>query len=103
MPTVYYLYILQSEESGKFYIGYSCDPWRRIVEHNSDDRNTYTSKFRPWQLKAVFQIGVDEDEAIRLERFLKRQKSHRLIEKLIDPAFQPNGQLAQLVIPYVRD
>ena len=67
--TVYYLHILQSEKSGKFYIGYSSDPWRRIGEHNSDDRNTYASKFRHWHLKAIFQIGADENEAIRLEPF----------------------------------
>src|SRR5947207_2846268 len=91
------IYILQSKKSGKFYIGYSCDPWRRIGEHNTDDRTTYTSKYRPWHLIAVFRIGEDEGEAIRLERFLKRQKSHRLMEKFLDPVFQPTGKLAQLV------
>jgi len=36
---MFYLYILHSASSDKYYIGHSDNPWRRLVEHNEDDKN----------------------------------------------------------------
>jgi len=52
-------------------------------------------------MEAVFECGNDESEAKRIERFLKKQKSRKLFEKLCDPARVPKGALGQLV--RVRD
>ena len=74
------------------------------MEHNSSQDATYTSKYRPWFLKAVFYVSEIENDAVKIERFLKRQKSRKLLEDLINPHFQPVGRLAQLVrVPHVRD
>ena len=35
--------------------------------------------------------------ARRIEKFIKNQRSRKLIEQLIDPIFNPTGVLAQLV------
>ena len=84
-------------------MGSSSDPARRIKEHNHSDHNTFTSKHRPWEIKAVFQCSTKRI-AIQMERFVKRQKSRVLIEKLCDPKFEPEGKLAQLVrVPKLRD
>ena len=100
---MYYIYIIYSQSSDLYYIGYSADPHKRVIEHNSKPFSTYTSKHRPWVLKAYFQCG-NEPQAIRLERFIKKQKSRRLIERLCEPSFEPTGSLAQLVrVPDVRD
>jgi putative endonuclease len=100
----FYIYLLYSESSDKYYVGYSYNPLKRLSEHNNSEHLTYTSKHRPWQLKAIFLVGSNEAEAIKIERFIKQQKSRKLLEKLIDPEFQPTGFLAQLVrVPYVRD
>ncbi len=41
---------------------------------------------------------------MKIERFIKKQKSRILLEKLIDPNFEPSGFLAQLIrVPHVRD
>src|SRR4030095_14890714 len=102
--SVYYIYILHSSGAGKYYCGYSNDPWRRIIEHNTSSFNTYISKHRPWVLKAVFECSTLETEAIKIEKFIKRQKSHVLLERLIDIGFIPTGLLALLVrVPHVRD
>ena len=104
MIDLYYLYILQSKKSGNYYVGYSKDPWRRLQEHNTVDRDTFTSKHQPWSLKAVFEVGTNEGEALKIERFIKKQKSRVLLEKLTDPEFFPIRLLAQLVrVPHVRD
>ena len=100
---MFYLYILYSSISDKYYVGYTNDYERRLVEHNSSDGLTYTSKHRPWILKAVFICGETEGEAVRLERFIKKQKSRKLIEQVINGTVL-NGVLAQLVrVAYVRD
>jgi putative endonuclease len=100
---LYYIYILQSEKDQYYYVGYSDHPEERTVEHNTNLHSTYTSKHRPWVLKAVFQVGESESTAINLERLIKAQKSRKLLEKLIKTDFVPTGKLAQLVrVPHVR-
>ncbi|HEX5150081.1 MAG TPA: GIY-YIG nuclease family protein [Parafilimonas sp.] len=99
-----FIYILYSVSADKFYIGYSDNPLRRLHEHNTKPFNTFTSKYRPWELKAVFECGLIEKNAMQIEKFIKQQKSRRLIEKLVDPDFIPNGFLAHLVrVPHMRD
>ena|ERR1700736_3907296 len=101
---MYYLYILHSSKAKKYYVGYSANPWKRVTEHNTTQHNTFTSKHRPWELAAVFMIGDSETEAIRIERFIKKQKSKALIRKLVDLAVLPTGLLSQLVrVPHMRD
>ena len=100
---MYYIYILQSGKEEKHYIGYSEDPWRRVNEHNSSPHDTYTSKYRPWRLVAVYEAGETRSEAMKTERFLKRQKTKAILQKMIngEPLY---GILAQLVrVPHVRD
>ena len=100
---MYFIYILYSLTSKLYYVGYSDDYRRRLKEHNEDVRNTFTSKHRPWVLKAVFKCGRDVAVAIRLERFIKKQKSRKLIEKMI-LGEKLTGVLAQLVRVWdVRD
>lgn len=102
---MFYLYILFSEQHNLYYVGYTSNYQQRLIQHNTQEFfNTYTSKYRPWQLVAVFECGFGEKEAIRLERFIKKQKSRKLIELLVDPEFIPTGTLAQLIrVPQVRD
>jgi putative endonuclease len=101
---MYYIYILYSENSNLYYVGYSDNPSRRLEEHNSTPYNTFTSKHRPWVLKASFECSNREVDAVRLERFIKKQKSRKLLEQLCDNSFNPSGFLAQLVrVPDIRD
>jgi len=80
---MFYIYILLSERSGYHYIGHSDDPVRRLSEHNNIDKDTYTSKHRPW--KIVFQYPVSEtrSDAIIIEKYLKNRKSKVLLKKLV--------------------
>jgi putative endonuclease len=101
---MFYLYILYSITADKYYIGHSEDPWERLAHHNTDDKTTYTAKYRPWDIAAVFEAGKTRAVALAIERFIKKQKSRTLIEQLVQPDFIPTGKLAQLVrVPHVRD
>jgi putative endonuclease len=101
---MYYIYILYSPTSDLYYVGYTNDYVRRLNEHNHQDYfDTFTSKHRPWSLSAVFECGDSEKEAIKIERFIKKQKSRRFIEKMLKTE-KFEGMLAQLVrVPHVRD
>ena len=100
---MFYLYILHSSSSDKYYVGYTNNPERRLHEHNNSEFITYTSKHRPWILKAVFSCGEIEAKALKIERFIKKQKSRGLLEKLVKGG-ELTGILAQLVrVPHVRD
>ena len=66
-------------------------------------KNTFTSKHRPWILKAVFECGPDKSIAMKTEQFIKKQKSRVLIEKIIS-GIELTGSLAHLVrVPFIRD
>ena len=73
-----------------------------MYQHNNSDTNSYTSKYRPWELVALYQTN-DKSYIKKCERFIKRQKSKLFIQKLIK-AEVLNGVLAQLVrVPNIRD
>ena len=100
---MYYLYILFSSSAGKYYISHTDDPFRRLAKHNTSTFNTYTAKYRPWEITALYQCGDSKSQATRMEKFIKRQKSRLFIEKLIRGEGL-YGELAQLVrVPHVRD
>lgn len=96
----HYVYIIYSITIDKYYVGYSKDPWLRLIQHNANSKEKYTGRSKDWVLAAVFNVK-DELIAVRLERLIKKQKSRTLIVKLCQEEFVPKGELAQLVrVPF---
>ncbi|NOZ75333.1 MAG: GIY-YIG nuclease family protein [FCB group bacterium] len=78
---MYYVYILYSRKTNRYYTGSSGDPERRLEEHNHG-RTKSTKGGIPWTL--VYQIECsDRKAAVALERKIKRMKSRSYIEWLI--------------------
>jgi putative endonuclease len=101
---MYYLYFLFSIQADRFYVGHSHDPWRRLQQHLTNNGDKYTASFKDWQLVAVFEVSHSRGDADKIEKFIKRQKSRTLIQKMIEPGFTGSGILAQLVrVPHMRD
>ena len=100
---MFYIYIIYSNSADKYYIGHSNDPDRRLEEHNTKPFNTYTSKHRPWIMKATFPVSEDRGQTMKIERYLKKLKSRKIIEQIIE--FQHDTvKIAQLVrVPTSRD
>jgi len=94
---MFYIYNLFSETSNLFYTGYTADVARRLVEHNETSVNTFTSKHRPWNLVGLFEVKGNESDAIKFEKFIKRQKSKIFIEKILKEDTILEGILAQLI------
>ena len=60
---------------------------RRLEEHNDGTLKTVILlSYRPWIMKALFQVSESRGEARKIETYLKRLKSRKLIEKLINSA-----------------
>ena len=80
---MYFVYIIYSEKLNRFYTGTTNSIDKRINEHNSSYYpNSYTSKGIPWILKVHFTFEVSS-HAYFAERFIKRMKSKKFIEKII--------------------
>jgi putative endonuclease len=69
----YFVYILFSEGSGKFYIGQTNDVNDRLMRHTAGYK-IFTSKYRPWKL-IWYCEKEDRAEAMNLERKLKNLSS----------------------------
>ena len=80
---MFYIYILHSGSSDKYYIGSTNDISRRLKEHNELSENSYTSKHRPWGLIACFEVGSSRSLALKIEKHIKNQKSRSYIENTI--------------------
>jgi predicted GIY-YIG superfamily endonuclease len=55
---MYFIYILCYASADLFYVDYTNDFNRRLIEHNTKEFfNTYTSKYQLGKLAAVFECG----------------------------------------------
>ena len=77
-------YILQSESSGKYYIGSTDNLEKRLIRHNKG-YSRYTRNKGPFRIayKEKFQT---RSEAKKREYYLKSLKSRVAIENLIESA-----------------
>lgn len=78
---MYYLYILKSHDSGKYYIGETQNINSRIEQHKQK-KSSFGKRNSDFELVYKKEFS-SRSEAKRLESFLKRQKSHLFIDKLI--------------------
>ncbi|MEX1138966.1 MAG: GIY-YIG nuclease family protein [Bacteroidota bacterium] len=81
---MFLIYILRSLLNGKFYVGYTDDIQRRLVEHNAG-MSKYTRSGRPWEL-AYTESYATRSEAMRREKEIKSRKSRKYILSLIQEA-----------------
>ncbi len=72
---MYYLYILESEESGRHYIGATENVEVRIAKHNKGDVRS-TKAYRPWRVAHIERFD-NKTEARKREIFLKKNAKAR--------------------------
>jgi len=78
----YWIYILKSIDHDKTYVGFTNDPERRIVEHNSG-KSTYTNKFKPWKL-VYKEAAADRLKARKRERYFKSSAGRKKIKIILN-------------------
>ena len=78
---MYFVYILQSLSTGRYYIGHCDHLLHRFYQHQSG-HNHSTTNHGPWCVPH-FEIYASRSEAMRRERKLKSQKSAEFLRRLI--------------------
>ncbi len=77
----FYVYIIYSEKTNKFYTGYCSNIIERVEKHNNGSTPS-TKPGIPWKL--VYEECFDsKTDAIKRENEIKRKKSRKYIEFLI--------------------
>ncbi|OUL63385.1 GIY-YIG nuclease family protein [Flavobacterium sp. AJR] len=84
---MHYLYIIYSDSCQKFYIGETNNIDNRVSKHQEHFySNSFTKIADDWEIVLIFNC-VDKEEAIYLEKFIKRMKSKVFNNKIIaDPS-----------------
>ena len=79
---MFFVYILKSEVDESFYIGQTNDLKKRLKFHNLGF-SKYTSRKKPWVV-AYFEKYETRKDAIKRERFLKKQRNREFYNSLIN-------------------
>jgi len=79
---MFYVYIIYSKQVDRYYVGQTDDLEDRLHSHLSGI-SSYTSISKDWKLVYSEEYKTRED-AIRRENEIKRKKSRRYIEWLIE-------------------
>ena len=78
----YFVYILESINSGKYYIGHTNDISRRFAEHNDVSRSGWSKRHAPW--KIIYSADYStRAEAMKEEKRLKSFKNKESLAKLV--------------------
>ena len=90
---MYYVYIIYSGKFDRYYIGQTDSLEARLDRHNSEMVRA-TKHYLPWEL-VYYEEFETRGDAMKRERFLKRQRNRELYRRLIDSF---NGR-----VPSTRD
>lgn len=74
----FYVYVLQSKESGQFYVGFTSNLIRRVKEHNLGLNQT-TKLNKPWKL-IYYEACRNRNDAKRREKYLKTSKGRMMVK-----------------------
>ena len=80
------VYIIYSEVLDRFYTGMTSDSvLRRLEKHNSAaySNSSFTAKANDWTLKVQLDC-IDAAHARRVEIYIKKMKSRKFLQLLID-------------------
>ncbi|MBT8282424.1 MAG: GIY-YIG nuclease family protein [Muriicola sp.] len=73
------VYVLRSEQDGRFYVGMSSDIEKRIIAHNSG-RTKSTKGYRPWKLIHL-EDYPERTSARKREKYLKSGYGKQWLKK----------------------
>lgn len=79
---MYHIYILYSESLDRYYVGNTSDLEIRLIRHNKGD-SRFTKSGIPWVIVYSEEFET-RSEAMSREHQIKKWKSRKMIEKLIE-------------------
>ncbi|MDQ5885910.1 MAG: putative endonuclease [Patescibacteria group bacterium] len=78
---MFYVYILQSDNIKRLYIGKTVNLKRRLNEHNAG-QNVSTKAYIPWTL-IFYEAYIKSSDASRREKYLKTTQGHQAIRRML--------------------
>lgn len=85
----YYIYVLQSLKSNKWYTGYTSDLRKRFKEHESN-KSPYTRGKGPFKL-IYYEASLHKEDAIARERYLKSGMGKRYLKNRLKRSLSLTG------------
>lgn len=79
--SMYYVYVLRSNDTGRFYTGYTSDLRKRLKEHR-ESRSPYTKARGPYEL-IYYEACKDISDAQMRERYLKTGMGKRYLKNRV--------------------
>ena len=81
---MHYVYILYSKKLDRYYVGSTGDVNLRLKIHNNPfETRKFTAKGIPWELRLEIECE-SKAHSIQLEKLIKRMKSRKFIESLLE-------------------
>lgn len=78
---MYSVYLLENQSDKSWYIGFTSDLKRRVLEHNSKQGGR-TTKIKQGKWKLIYaEAYIDKQDAIGREKFLKSGSGYRYLKK----------------------
>jgi len=75
---IYFTYVLVSEIDKSWYIGYSSNLEKRLIDHNSGKTIT-TNRKKPWKI-LYYEVSFNKEDAIAREKYLKSGMGSRYLK-----------------------
>ena len=91
-----FLYILYNQSANKYYTGITTDSIQYRVQKHND--GTYGHRFTSMSNDWICKLSIDCESysiARKLELYIKRMKSRKFIETLINSSFEQNKLLSK--------
>lgn len=85
---MYFVYIIKSEKTNKYYTGCTDNIIRRLQQHNDGNGCLTTKSGRPWKI-ICYKEFLNKEDAYLHEKLIKSYKSGNAFKKII------NGEVAE--------
>ncbi len=80
---MHYFYIIFSKKINRYYSGETCDPKNRLKQHNDGYYDkAFTKVAKDWEIVLIKKYKTRK-ETLEIEKFVKKMKSKKFIEKII--------------------
>ena len=78
---MHYVYVLKSIKDGRFYVGYTANLKRRLIEHNAGTVSSTKHRI-PFKL-IYYEACTHQADALRRERYLKTTYGKRYLKSRV--------------------
>ncbi|MDD3648378.1 MAG: GIY-YIG nuclease family protein [Candidatus Dojkabacteria bacterium] len=86
---MFFTYVLLSLSDAKFYIGFTRDINRRLLEHNQG-KSASTKPRRPFKL-IYYEAHISKQDALRREKYFKTSKGKSTLRQMLRIDLKSNG------------